>query len=74
VSLRVDLRVVPRSSRNAIDGTRDGRLVVRITAPPVDGAANEAVIGAVAEFYGVPKSRVRIVSGARSRNKTVEIG
>jgi len=74
VSLRVDLRVVPRSSRNAIDGTRDGRLVVRITAPPVDGAANEAVIGAVAKFYGVPKSRVRIVSGARSRNKTVEIG
>lgn len=73
MSRRLDLRVVPRSPRNAIDGTRDGRLIVRVTAPPVDSAANEAVIALLAEMYGVAKSSIRIVAGARSRNKTIEI-
>ena len=73
MSLRLEVRVIPRSPRNAIDGERDGRIVVRVTAPPVDDAANKAVIEVIAGAYGVAKSRVRILSGGRSRNKTVEI-
>jgi uncharacterized protein (TIGR00251 family) len=71
--VRVDLRVMPRSSKNTIDGVRDGRLVVRVTAPPVDDAANDAVIAVLAGALDLPKRAVRIVSGLTSRNKTVEI-
>lgn len=71
--VRIDLRVIPRSPRNAVDGPRDGRLVVRVTAPPVDDAANEAVIAAVADALDVPKRSVRLVAGRTSRNKTVEV-
>ena len=70
---RLDIRVVPRSSRDAIDGTRDGRLVVRVTAPPVDDAANEAVVRLIAGTLGVARRDVRIVSGATARNKSVDV-
>jgi uncharacterized protein (TIGR00251 family) len=72
--VRLDIRVMPRASKNAVSGTHAGRLVVRVTAPPVDDAANEAVVELLADTYGVPKRSVRIVSGHASRNKTVEIG
>ena len=71
--VRMDVRVMPRSARNAIEGLRDGRLVVRVTAPPVDDAANEAVVAAIADLLDLPKRAVRIVSGMTARNKTVEI-
>jgi uncharacterized protein (TIGR00251 family) len=71
--VRIDLRVIPRSPRTAVDGVRDGRLVLRVTAPPVDHAANEAVVAAIAEVLDVPKRAVRLVSGATSRNKSVEV-
>ena len=64
---------MPRSSRNGIDGKRDGRLLVRVTAPPVDDAANEAVVALLAQTFAVPRAAIRIVSGATSRNKTVEV-
>jgi uncharacterized protein (TIGR00251 family) len=70
---RVDLRVVPRASRTAIDGVRAGRLVVRVTAPPVDDAANDAVVKTLAAALDLPRSAVRIVAGADSRNKSVEV-
>jgi uncharacterized protein len=70
---RVDLRVVPRASRTAIDGVRAGRLVVRVTAPPVDDAANDAVVKTLAAALGLPRSAVRIVAGAASRNKSAEV-
>jgi uncharacterized protein (TIGR00251 family) len=72
--MRVDIRVIPRSPRNAVGDTRDGRLIVRVTAPPVDSAANEAVVETLAAHFAVPKRAVRIVAGGRSRNKTIEIG
>lgn len=71
--VRIDLRVIPRSPRAAFDGLRDGRFVLRVTAPPVDHAANEAVIAAMADALGVPKRTVRLAAGATSRNKSVEV-
>jgi uncharacterized protein (TIGR00251 family) len=71
--VRMDIRVMPRSARTAIEGVRDGRLVVRVTAPPVDDAANEAVVAAIAALLDLPGRAVRIVSGATARNKTVEV-
>jgi len=71
--VRVTLRVMPRAPRNSIEGVRDGRLVVRVTAPPVDGAANEGVISALAAAVGLPRRSIRIVSGTTSRNKVAEI-
>jgi uncharacterized protein (TIGR00251 family) len=71
--VRLAVRVMPRSPRNVIDGVRAGRLVIRVTAPPVDAAANEAAVGVLAAALGLPRQAVRIVSGAASRNKTIEI-
>jgi uncharacterized protein len=70
---RLDVRVMPRSSKNGIDGIRDGRILVRVTAAPVDGAANDAVIAIIAAALDVPRRAVRVVHGSTSRNKTIEI-
>ena len=56
-----------------IDGIRDGALLVRVTAPPVEGAANSAVIDVLAEAFDVPRSAIEIVSGNHGRNKVVSI-
>ncbi len=58
---------------NAIAGERDNRIVVRVTAPPVDRAANEAVVALLAERLDIPRRAIRIVGGETSRNKSVEI-
>lgn len=68
----MSVRVIPRSSKNAVQWER-GTLRVQLTAPPVDGAANEALIALLAERLGLPKRNVSIVQGAASRQKTVEI-
>jgi uncharacterized protein (TIGR00251 family) len=71
--VRLELRVIPRSPRNQIAGIRDGRLLIRVTAPPVHSAANEAVIAGLAAAIDRAKRDIRIVAGDTSRNKTVEI-
>lgn len=72
-SLRFRVRLQPRASRNEIAGVLDGALRVRVHAPPVDGAANEALVAFLAERLAVPRRGVRIVSGATSRTKTIEV-
>lgn len=67
------VRVIPRSSRNQIAGVQGDALRVKLTAPPVEGAANEALIGFLAERLGVRKSAVSIISGERNRSKTVRV-
>lgn len=67
------LRVQPRSSRNAIVGLVGDALKLAITAPPVDGKANQAVIDFLAELFRVPKSSITIVSGETGRNKLIAV-
>jgi uncharacterized protein (TIGR00251 family) len=71
LSLRV--RVQPRASRDALSGEREGVLVVRLTAPPVEGAANEALARFLGKTLGVAPSAVRVVSGTKGRNKVVSV-
>ncbi|TDI27569.1 MAG: DUF167 domain-containing protein [Acidobacteria bacterium] len=69
----VPVWVIPRSSRTQLAQIRDGRLAVRLNAPPVDGAANAALIRLLAKRLGVPRHAVRIVTGERARQKGVLI-
>lgn len=69
----VDVRVTPRAGRSGIAGVRDGALLVRLAAAPVDGAANTELIAVLAEALGLPKRHVEIVSGDRSRSKRVRV-
>ena len=71
--LTVEVKVTPRASRDEIAGMRAGLLGVRVTAAPVDDAANKAVVKLIAKRAGVAKGRVRIASGARGRRKRIEI-
>jgi uncharacterized protein (TIGR00251 family) len=68
----IPVRVIPRSSKNTLEWEQ-GAIKARLTAPPVDGAANEALIALLAEYLGLPKRAIQIVRGATSRQKTVEI-
>ena len=69
----IDVRVVPRAARPGLAGARDGALVVRLSAPPVEGAANAALIDLLMKTLGVPKRAITIISGQRSRLKRVRI-
>ncbi len=72
-SVTFAVRVVPRSSRNQIVGVEGGALKIKLTAPPVEGAANAALIEFIAEWLGVRRSAVSIVSGDKARNKLVRV-
>jgi uncharacterized protein (TIGR00251 family) len=67
------IRVTPRASANAVAGEREGALVVRVTAPPVDGKANAAVVAVVAEALGVPRRSVHVERGAAARTKRISV-
>ena len=71
--LTLEVKVTPRADRDEIVGMRDGVLAVRVTAPPVDDAANRAALKLIAKRSGVPRGRVRIARGVRSRSKRIEI-
>ena len=71
--VRVAVHVQPRASRSEIIGQYGAALKVRLQAPPVDGAANEALVTLLAARLGVPRRAVRVVAGASSRAKTVEV-
>lgn len=72
-SARINVYVQPRASKTVIAGMHDGCVKIRLAAPPVDGAANAALVEFVAEQLGIAKSRVRITAGLTSRRKTVEV-
>ena len=67
------VRVLPRASRNQVVGIEQGAIKIKLTAPPVEGAANAALIEFVAGWLGVRKSAVSIVSGEKARHKRVQV-
>ena len=71
--LTFDIQVIPHASRAELVGEQDGALKIKVTAPPMEGAANEACIKLLAKELGLKKSQMEISSGAKSRKKTVMI-
>ena len=69
----IEVKVAPRSSKKGIAGVMENTLKVKLTAPPVEGAANEQLIEILAEEFGVKKSNVVILKGESSRRKIVKI-
>lgn len=72
-AVRFSVRVQPRASRTEIVGVHGEALKVRVHAPPVDGAANDAVVTMLAERLQVARSQVQVISGHTSRTKVVEV-
>ena len=68
-----DVRVVPLSSRSEIVGRHDDALKIRLTSPPVDGAANAELIKLLVRYFAVAKSDVEIINGETSKNKRIKI-
>jgi len=67
------VRVQPRAKRNTVVGELEGALKIALTAPPVDGRANEACIEFLAGLFDIPRSSVTIISGHNSRNKVLRV-
>jgi uncharacterized protein (TIGR00251 family) len=71
-STRISVKVKPRASRNKVEGWEGDALVVRLTSPPVDGAANSSLIKLLSKKTGVARGLIRIVSGEKGRLKVLE--
>lgn len=69
----LNLQIQPRASKNEVCGVQDNSLKIRLTSPPVDGAANKLCREFLADLFHVPKSSVEIISGETSRHKRVRI-
>ena len=72
-SVTVRVRVQPRASHDRVGGSRADALLVRLTAPPVEGAANQALARILGKALGVPASAVRVLHGQTGRDKLVRI-
>lgn len=73
-ALILELRVQPRARHNGVDGLFNNALKLRLTAPPVDDKANEALCRWLAEDFGASRAAVEVLRGATSRSKVVQIG
>lgn len=71
--LSILVRVIPRAPRTELSGIRNGALLVRLAAPPVDNAANEALLDFFARILKCPRRAVELAAGARSRDKRVRV-
>jgi uncharacterized protein YggU (UPF0235/DUF167 family) len=71
--VRLSIRCIPRGGADRIDGVVDGSLRVRVAAPAVDGAANDALLRLLAIELGIPRSAIRLIAGETGRNKVVAI-
>jgi uncharacterized protein len=69
----ISVRVIPRARKSGVAGTRGGALLVRLQSPPVDGAANDELIGVIAKLLAVPKRSIAIISGEHSRQKRLRV-
>jgi uncharacterized protein (TIGR00251 family) len=73
MTARIEVYVRPRASKTEVAGLHDGRIKIRLAAPPVDGAANAELVNFVAARLGIAKSKVRVVAGESSRRKLLEV-
>jgi uncharacterized protein (TIGR00251 family) len=71
--ISIKVRVIPRAAKSGVAGVRDGALLVRLNAPPVEGAANDELVRVLSELLGVSKRAVAIVGGERTRSKIVRV-
>ena len=71
--MEIAVRVIPRARKTAIDGIRNHAILVRVAAPPVDDAANDALVAFLSDALGLPRRSIRIVSGERGRSKRIAI-
>jgi hypothetical protein len=71
--VELDVRVIPRARKTEVAGLRDEAVLIRLAAPPVEGAANDALVAFVADWLAVPRRAVHILSGERSRRKRLSI-
>jgi len=72
--MNIEIRLTPNASRDEVSGRmEDGRFRVKVQSPPVEGAANKRLIRFLSDKLGVSKSNIRIVTGEKSRDKTLEI-
>lgn len=71
--MKYRIKVIPRASRNEVIPLETGELKVKLTAPPVDGKANEALIALLAEYFQVKPKAIRLLQGQSSRNKLIEV-
>lgn len=69
----IECRVTPRAKKDAVKGIREGALAIALNAPPLEGRANDALIAYLARLLALPRSRLRINRGEKSRNKLVFI-
>ena len=69
----VSVHVIPRATRSGVSGVRNGAVLVRLVAPPVDDAANDELIGLMARLFAIPRRSVSILSGGRNRKKRVRL-
>lgn len=72
-AITLTVRIQPRASKNEVVRLEDGSIKIRLTAPPVDGAANEALIKFLADRFSVAKSQIEIISGHTGREKIIRI-
>jgi uncharacterized protein len=73
LGVEVPLHVLPRAKRSEISGLHNGALKLRITAPPVDDAANRAIVEFFSKLCGIPKSNIHILTGAKSKEKILQL-
>ena len=71
--MRLRIHAQPRAARSDLAGIHNGRLKIRLAAPPVDGAANEELVLFLARFLDVPRSRISLVAGGASKHKLVQV-
>lgn len=71
--MRIYVKVIPRSSKNEVTKIAEGEYKVKLTAPPVDGEANDMLIKILAEYFDLPRSSLTIVGGKSARTKIIEI-
>lgn len=65
--------MIPRAPCTRVDGERGGAILIRLAAPPVDGAANDALVAFLADVLAIPRRSISIVSGEKSRDKRVRL-